>query len=147
MRVSKPGDWISDLFEKGPNAEQLKEYRNIWYRIVVSWIPPRDPRWEYELNFGARDVEAVLNGTQLSPKNRVEKGQHLYFVFPERHMSTQEEYIFLHKLENHPDVMNLGLTIVDMVTKSPLIIGRCLKWDIRIMRSEESSDASTSSGS
>ncbi len=101
-------------------------------------IPPRHSRFEYELNMGMAQIDAVLNHEPLNMSTVTEDGgQHIMFVFPERWLSTQEEYIFAGKLEEHPQIKKATLTIIDLVTKSPLIIGNFIKEDIRICTEEK----------
>ena len=134
MKATMLGAWLDELFPKGPLSCQLERRRNIWYRCVLSWIPPRDPRWEYELEMGSPMIPNVFSGEPLSPRKTVVGGQHLYFCFPERHMSTQEEHGFIYALENHSDVTSRTMSVIDIVTKSPLIIGSFHKEDIRILK-------------
>lgn len=136
--AKRPGQWIGELFPKRPTTEQLQEWRNIWWRVVVTSVPPRDQKFEYEREMGGPLVEKVLRHQPLGLTKIGEKGgQHLLFVFPERWMSTQEEQAFVPLLRVHPDIWNASLTIIDIATKSPLIIGNFLKEDVRIWRSEE----------
>lgn len=64
-------------------------------------------------------------------------GQHLGFFFPERHTTTQEEYMFVPMLKSHPQIFDATLTVIDIVTKSALIVGNFMKDDVRIVQREE----------
>lgn len=137
--VSAPGAWINRFFPRHQTDRQMREWKNIWWRVLVSHIPPRDPFFEYERDFGSGLIPAVLAGDPFRPDMLVGDGRgiRLLFVFPERHLTTQEEYIFLHKLKEHPLVMGAQLAVIDVVTKSPLLIGSLLRDDIRILNRTE----------
>lgn len=137
MKVGQPGDWIGELFENGPNDRQIETWKNIWWRICLMHIPPRDSRFDYEREMGSQLVESVLEHRSLNvKKTKAGDGQRLLFVFPERYMTTQEEYYFIPMLRKHPDVVDMKLNIIDVVTKSALIIGNFIKDDIRIVKPE-----------
>jgi hypothetical protein len=137
IKVSKPGDWIGDLFPEAPTPRQMETWGNIWWRVVLPWIPPRDSRFDFERDFGMTKIDDVLNKKPLKLDTTVKSGGHVLFVFPERWLSTQEEYTFTPDLKENPTIKNSKMTIIDIVTKSPLILGSFIKEDVRIIKSEE----------
>lgn len=142
VTVSRPGDWIGGLFPPSPTREQLEAHRNIWWRVCLMHIPPRDPRFEFELEFGMQHIEAVLEHRPFNVGTTTDcgRGQHILFVFPERWMTTQEEYVFVPMLQAHPQIVEKQMTVVDLVTKSALIIGSFIRDDIRIVKRADEAD-------
>jgi len=139
IRAVKPGSWINDLFPKGPTERQLQDCFNIWWRICLMHIPPRDTRYEFDRDWGMGQIDAVMEHLPIKLDHSVSGGgQQIMFVFPERWMSTQEEYMFVPMLKSHPQIVEAKLTIIDIVTKSPLIIGNFLKDDVRIVSADDS---------
>ena len=136
--VTQPGRWINDIFPTKMTTEQIKTWNNIWWRVALMHIPPRDSRFDYERDFGMGQIDAVLNKEPLN-MSVVTKGggQHIMFVFPERWLSTQEEQMFPYELKNNPQIKKAKMTVIDLVTKSPLIIGNFIKEDIRIISKKE----------
>jgi hypothetical protein len=139
IRAGIPGDWIfnEENFGKTITTRQLQEWQNIWWRVAVLHIPPRDQRFDFFREMGSGLIDKVFAHQPLGVHRIKEGGQRLFFVFPERHMTTQEEYYFLQRLQTHPDIVSAKLSIIDIVTKSPLIIGSLLKQDVRIITAEE----------
>lgn len=135
ITTHRPGDWIGALFPASPTDRQMEMCLNIWWRVCVMHIPPRDQRFECEREFGSGKLDAVLTHQPLLPDYRTKngKGRHLLFVFPERHLSTQEEYVFVPRLITHPDIQSAKMTVIDLVTKSPLIVGNFIRDDVRIV--------------
>ncbi len=132
--VRRAGDWIFSKFPAKPTDRQLATYKNLWWRVALSHIPPRDERFEFERDFGMPLIPAVLEHRPLRFGLKVDGGgQHLTFVFPERWLTTQEEYSFVSRLTEHPEVKAAKLTVVDLVTKSPLLIGSFIRDDILII--------------
>lgn len=102
-------------------------------------IPPRDERFEFIREMGTGLIQVILEHKPLDFRVKTnDGGQALQFTFPERWMSTQEEYIFYSKVATHPQIKNAKMTIIDLITKSPLIIGNFLKDDILIFRADDS---------
>lgn len=125
--VQRPVEWVSQYFPKSPTDRQLQEWRNIWWRVaVIKNIPPTDPMFEYMLAMGMPLVDKVLFHQPLGLTN-----SYLMFVFPERWMTTPEEQLFIPMLRSHPEVASAKMTIIDIVTKSPLIVGNFLIDDVR----------------
>jgi hypothetical protein len=127
MKATDPIEWISQFFPKGPTNRQISEWGNIWWRVVVSSLPPRHEQFEYMRSIGSGLVESVLLHQPLRSH------RHLCFFFPEQMLSTQEEQLFVPMLQSHPDVVNEPFTIIDICTKSALLIGNFIKEDIRIL--------------
>ena len=134
ITVTRPGQWRDELFPKSITKRQVEIWGNIWWRVALMHIPPRDSRFDYDRDFGLGQIEAVLNKEPLN-MGVVTKGggQQIMFVFPERWLSTQEEQIFPVALSENPQIKKAKMTIIDLVTKSPLIIGNFIKEDIRII--------------
>ena len=140
-KASKPGDWIFDQLPKEMTERQLKDWFNIFWRVALMWIPPRDERFDYIREMGSGQIDAVLNNEPLKMSATTSNGgQHIIFIFPERHMTTQEEYVFADCLVKHHQIVDAPLTIIDMVTKSPLLIGSLLADDIRIIKDTKDFD-------
>lgn len=141
IRATKPGEWLNDIFPRKMTDRQLKDCFNIWWRVALMHIPPRDPRFDFDRDWGMPKIEAVLEHKLLKMDTMVETGgQQIMFVFPERWMTTQEEYFFSSMLKSHPQIRDAKLTIIDIVTKSPLIIGDRIKEDIRIVKPTDDPD-------
>jgi hypothetical protein len=101
-------------------------------------IPPRHSRFDFERDFGSTHLPNILEGIPFKMHQMTQSGgQHLLLVFPERHLTTQEEYALVPALQKHPQIKDAPLTIIDLVTKSPLIIGNFLADDIRIVREKK----------
>ena len=138
ITVSSPAEWVSNLFPESPTDRQLKDCFNIWWRVVCCSIPSRDPEFEYMKDFGAGNIVPALEHDTLKMSvSTKDGGQHLGFFFPERYITTQEEYMFVPMIKDHPQVKKAKFTIVDIVTKSPLIVGNFMKDDVRIVQREE----------
>lgn len=138
IKVNNPARWVSDLFPDKMTPEQIANCKNIWWRVALTHIPPRDPEFEYLKEWGAGNIEPALYHEPLKLSAETKGGgQHVGFFFPERHITTQEEYVFVPMLKSHPQIVNAKLTIIDIVTKSALIIGNFLKYDVRIVKREE----------
>lgn len=141
IKVSSPGRWINDLFPSKPTDRQLQDCFNIWWRVCLMHIPPRDQRYEYERDFGMPKLEPILEHRPFKLDTIVKGGgQQLLLIFPERWLTTQEEYMLVPQIKSHPQVKDAKLTIVDIVTKSPLIVGNFLKDDIRIVKPGDDPD-------
>ena len=139
MKTTKPGEWINDLFPNRPTERQLQDCINIWWRCCLMHIPPRDERFEFDRDWGAPKIKAVMEHLPITLDKTVDSGgQHIMFVFPERWMSTQEEYMFVPMLKTHPQITSAKMTIIDLVTKSPLIVGNFLADDVRIVKQDDS---------
>ncbi len=133
IQISHPGRWVAELFEMtGPSEEQLKLHKNVWFRVALSWIPPRHERFDYERDMGMPDIEAVMEHLPLSMGGTKENPQTM-FVFPERWLTTQEEQQFVPMLKSHPQIRDAKLATIDMVTKSALIVGSLMNQDLRVV--------------
>ncbi len=128
------GAWIFAKFPKLRTPRQLAQNKNFWFRIALSHIPPRDERFEYERDIGMAAIPHVLAHTTLRVAGDPPS---LDFFFPERWMSTQEEQAFVYRLMSHPQLTGLPLVRVDIVTKSPLLIGSFIRDDILIISDQE----------
>ena len=116
-----------ESFGDGPNEDQKKRNPKIWFRVLVSQLPPRDEQFLFHLEMGRSHIQAVLEHRKLGSNN-------LFFCFPERWMCAKEEMMFIPLLEKHPEILKSQLTIVSMITKSPLIAGNLRKDDLRSLR-------------
>lgn len=131
-----PGELFAKHFDKKPNNEQLQQWINIWWRVLVAKnIPPDDPMFEYESEMGRPLILPIMKHQPINLS-----GKHLLFMFPERHMTTPEEQLFIPLLQTHPQVWAADFTVIDIVTKSPLIVGNFLRWDVRILSRADEED-------
>ena len=138
ITAGRPGDWIFNQFPDTPTDRQLQYWKNIFWRVAVMWIPPRDARFDMEREMGVGQIENVLQNKPLNMAvTTSDGGQHIMFVFPERHMTTQEEQQFPDCLARHHQIIDAPLTIIDLVTKSALIVGGCLSDDVRVIKDTE----------
>ena len=138
IRAGQPGDWLFKFLPNKMTERQLAHWRNIWWRIALTWIPPRDSRFDFMREMGSPQIDNVLTNKPLKFGVQTDGGgQHILFVFPERHLTTQEEHIFVPSLWGHHQIVDATLTIIDIVTKSPLILGNFLADDVRIIKDEE----------
>lgn len=87
IKAGRPLSWIFDEghFSSSPTHEQIKEWKNIWWRVALSWIPPRDSRFDYGREMGCNLIDNVFNKCPLGIAKTKSGGQHLMFVFPERY--------------------------------------------------------------
>jgi hypothetical protein len=92
---------------------------------VVKFRPPRHEFFEYIQYMGKLEIGPILYHVKFDPAS------FLTFVFPEAHMSVHEERMFTYKLSNHPEVGQIEN--VDIITKSPMIIGSFKAESIRIL--------------
>ena len=134
IKATSPGDWIFSQFPTHPTARQLQHWKNIFWRVALMWIPPRDERFEFINEMGRAHLDAVLNNQLLKISKTNNGGQRIFFVFPERYLTTQEEHVFCDCLARHDQILAAKLTIIDLVTKSPLIIGNFLSDDVRVIK-------------
>lgn len=138
ITARRPGDWIFKEFSDTPTDRQLQYWKNIFWRVAVMWIPPRDARFDMCREIGARQIEAALHNKPLNMGlTTSDGGQHVMFVFPERHLTTQEEQQFPDCLARHHQIIDAPLTIIDLVTKSALIVGGFLAGDVRVIKDTE----------
>jgi hypothetical protein len=138
VTAGRPGDWIFNEFPDTPTDRQLKYWRNIFWRVAVMWIPPRDPRFDMWRDMGSGQIEAVLHNEPLKMAVTTEDGgQHIMFLFPERHLTTQEEQQFPVCLYRHHQIVDAPLTVIDLVTKSALIVGGFLSDDVLVIKDTE----------
>lgn len=146
LRATQPGDWIFSQFPTKPTTRQLLHWHNIFWRVALMWIPPRDERFEFIKEFGASQIDAVLNNQpiKMGKVTSSGEGQHILFVFPERYLTTQEESVFVDCLARHDQIMAAKLTIIDVVTKSPLIVGNFLADDVRVIKDTQNFDTGLS---
>lgn len=125
--VGGPLEWFTSAFAKGPTESQKRDIPNIWFRVgVMKDIPPTDSRFEYCLDMGMPNIEKILMHEPFNLQSE------LTFVFPERHMTVHDEHAFIYMLVKHPQIRAAKLTTVDVITKSPLIVGSFRRDDIRI---------------
>ena len=135
IKATHPGDWIFSQFPTHPTDRQLQHWKNIFWRIALMWIPPRDERFEFINEIGRTQLDPVLNNQPLKMTTTPNgSGQHILFIFPERHLTTQEEHVFCDCLTRHHQILTAQLSIIDVVTKSPLIIGNFLSDDVRVIK-------------
>jgi len=80
---------------------------------VIKYRPPRHEFFEVILNMGYTNIEPILYHKKFNPPPT------LNFVFPERFMSVHEQYAFMSKLKNHPEVNQIKQ--VDIITSNPMI--------------------------
>jgi len=92
---------------------------------VVKYRPPRHDFFEFIQYMGKLDIDPILYHEKFDPAS------FLTFVFPEAHMSVHEEQMFTYKLSNHPEVDQIEN--VDIITKSPMIVGSFRSEMIRIL--------------
>lgn len=125
--VGGPLEWFTSAFAKGPTESQRRDIPNIWFRVgVMKDIPPSDARFEYVREMGSAYIEPILLHEQFHLQSE------LTFVFPERHMSVHDEHAFIYMLVKHPQIRAAKMTTIDVITKSPLIVGSFRRDDIRI---------------
>lgn len=91
--------------------------------------------FEYTLEMGRNNIVPILEHKPIDLRAETSGGgQALIFMFPERYLTTQEEQIFVTHLMSHPQIVEGKMTIVDIATKSPLMIGCFIQDDIRIIQ-------------
>jgi hypothetical protein len=96
--------------------------------VVIRARPPRDPYFEYFRDIGMLSIEkALYDKPGLADKPE----SNLMFFFPERHMSVQEQQMFMSMLANHHQTGNIAH--VDIVTSNPLILSDFRAEQIRII--------------
>lgn len=140
-KALKPAEWIFEHFDRKMADRQHEYWGNIFWRVAVMSIPPRDPRFEFIKEMGCGQLDNILCDRPINMSATTERGgQHLRLVFPERHLTTQEEHILVPCLQWHHQIKDAPLTIIDIVTKSPLMVGNFLKEDVRIIRDAEDFD-------
>ena len=145
VRATKPGDWLFKHLPSKPTKRQFAYWNNIWWRVALPWLPPRDSRFDFIRDMGSPQLDKVLANEPLKFDHTTKSGgQHLLFVFPERHLTTQEEYTFVPSLYAHHQIIDAKMTVIDLVTKSALIIGNFLKDDVCIIKDEEDWDTGLS---
>lgn len=115
---------VADIFEDmlgSINYDSLYgDLYNFKIRLgVIKYRPPRHKFFEYMRTLGVNNIDAVLNHKPLM------NPEQLIFVFPEAHMSVNEEQQFTLKLNEHPDVDKIKQ--VDILTKSPILISEFYK--------------------
>jgi len=93
---------------------------------VVKYRPPRHEFFEIILNMGYTNIDPILYHKKFNPPPT------LNFVFPERFMNVHEQYGFIPKLKNHPEVNQIKQ--VDIITSNPMIIGNFKKEMIRVIQ-------------
>lgn len=119
------GNPFDGYFPDGRTERQKSRYPNIWFRVCVSQIPPRDDQFQFQLDMGRALIPQILEHKKFSNNGN------LTFCFPERWMSQNEQIHFIELLVHHPSVVKSKLTIVDMFTMSPLILTNLEVDDLR----------------
>ena len=113
-------EWLGDI-----NPNDAKDYYSFGWRVgCVKMAAPRHERFDLIRELGVKFIDAVFANTDLP------EGE-LAFMFPERHMSVHEQQSFTAALNAHKDAH--GITCVDLITSSPLVIGSFKRDSIRIL--------------
>jgi hypothetical protein len=92
---------------------------------VIKYRPPRHEYFEFFNQMGKPYIDPILYHKKFNPSKI------LTFVFPEAWMSVHEERMFMYRLRRHPEVSKIKL--VDILTKSPMIIGDFRREMIRVI--------------
>lgn len=121
------GNPLDGYFPKEPTESQRKRFANIWFRVCVSQIPPRDSQFDFQLDMGRNLIEKVLHHTAFANNGT------LFFCFPERWLSQKEQYYFVPLLTKHPSIVKADMTQIDMITMSPLIVTNLWNEDCRCL--------------
>jgi hypothetical protein len=127
--VSHPFQWIEDLFK---DYKRRADWEHPFdYLCIVSGRVdspgPRDPRWEYTLDFGMSKIEKVL------AREPIGVGPH-FFIFPDRWMQPGESVGFLSALIENPDAKKFQRVYV--VTNQPYLFGDCMREQCLILTKE-----------
>lgn len=126
-------------FGNGPTEEQQKCNDKIWFRVLVSQIPPRNSRFEFYLEMGRQHIDAVLEHKKLDIDG------YIMFCFPERWMNAKEQMLFIPLLQKHPLFKkSKGITTVDIITASPLIVTNLHKDDLAVFKEEKAKEGGLS---
>lgn len=93
---------------------------------VIKARPPRHPEFEFLLEIGRSNIDKVFDLTPIG-----KDGETLTFFMPERHMSVQEQRMFMSYLTRNP---NAGLwELVDIITSSPIMISDFPAEQVRVL--------------
>jgi len=124
----QPFQWAVESWKNEKETpEMLKEF-NAYFQVIVAGccFPPRDEKWEFFREMGSSLIEDVL----YHRKGTLDEGD-LVFVFPDNHMIPAECRQFIPRLNTHPDIKDNPRRHILIVTKDPLIVGSCLKEQLR----------------
>ena len=91
---------------------------------IAKYRPPRHEFFDFIRDMGSGHISPILKGESIN-------SEMLTFVFPERWMSVHEQQAFMLKLAQHPEANKIKQ--VDIITKSPLIVGNFRREMIRIL--------------
>jgi len=119
------GNPFDGFFPEERTERQKSRYSNIWFRVCVSQIPPRDDQFEHQLDMGRLLIPNILEHKRFTNNGS------LFFCFPERWMSQKEQYHFIELLVHHPSIVKAEMTVVDMFTMSPVILTHLENDDLR----------------
>ena len=130
MSETKVFSSIADLFDDmlGDINYRVDEMNLYPFKCrvgVIKYRPPRHEFFEYIRYLGANDIQPILYHEEFSMPSQ------LTFVFPEAHMSVHEERSFTSQLSRHPQVSELQQ--LDIITKSPMIVGSFKAEMIRVL--------------
>jgi len=124
--------WMGQFFPaKGPTPKQKTHWSNIWWRVLVSMVAPRDEFFDARRDVGAMRIEPVL---QKGALYLTERRFHLGYFFPERWLTVDEEEEFVNNLVTHPEVAEADLVVIDLITKSQSIVKNFLPDDVRFLQ-------------
>lgn len=90
--------------------------------VILPHIAPRDPRLQYELEFGRGFIQDVFDHNPLPETVR--------FSFPERWMWVAEQQAFIPELKRNPTTFQR----VELITQAPLIIGNFRRHAVLILK-------------
>lgn len=97
---------------------------------VIKYRPPRHEYFEYLLETGRSNIDRVFSKKSFREND-------LFFVFPERFMSVQENCLFMSSICEHPDAIEKKINTVLVVTSNPQIITDFMSEQIMIIEFED----------
>ena len=105
----------------------VKSHYKLRVMIAGYRVTPRHSTFDLLLDIGSQLIAPLLYHKEI-------RSTHIFFVFPERHMSVHEQHNFLSQIAKHPQAHNLER--VDIVTQNPLVVGGCTKEVMRLFSIE-----------
>lgn len=127
---------MGDVFEQMLGDINYQDDMNLYsFKIrcgVVKYRPPRHEFFEFIGEMGSNYIDPIIKGKHFDPPSI------LTFVFPEKHMSVNEEREFTYLLNKHPEVDKIKQ--VDILTKSPMLLSSFKSEMIRVLTWEDDKD-------
>lgn len=126
MKTISLKEWFEELLGDIKVSEQ-KNNDSYPFQVrfgCVKMAAPRHERFDIVRDIGTNIIDKIFNRESINES-------HLFFVFPERHLSVHEQQTFMYNLIRNPNIKNIKS--VDIISSSPLMVSDFHREQIRIL--------------